>query len=121
MEEKARGKVKVKPESSHPHTWEKVGSSPRGSKVARERFVWSPDQRYQCKGHLCAGNRQSGGECMAGGALKETQTHGSRWLSLAPLLPPTWFILVYLSSLSHRTFPVTPLFYSYSLGVYMLL
>lgn len=57
MEEKARGKVKVKSESSHPHTWENVGSSPRGSEVARERFVWSPDQRYQFKGHLCAGNR----------------------------------------------------------------
>lgn len=62
-------------------------------------------------------------EVNAGSAMlsKEAQTHRSRWLSLAPLLPPTWFILIYLLSLSHSTFPVTPSFHSYRLGAYVIL
>ena len=104
----------VDSEISHPHTWEDVGTLTRGRKVGRERVLWSPDQGYQFQSHSCRIRDRLEGKARLV-VLSRERTHGSRGPSLAPVLPPMWFILVYLLSQSRSTFSVFPSFSSYSL------
>lgn len=113
MEEKAR-RVRVNSEISHPHTWQNVEAWTRGRKV-RGRFLWSPEQRYEFTSHVCSGNSHRGGKSMVDGPLQESRDTWEQMAQSVSYTTPTWFILVYLSSLSGSTFSVSSSFYSYGL------